>query len=546
MPPIHHYTGDDPPFHPSFTPSPFNSPPWNRSEISGYDPSEIIGKRTELVRRATALAGLSWWQLLCVVVGGLGALGIVGWVWMKHRKKSRENIAKAQQLDKEEQQAALAEKRRLEEEAKLEAKAKRKAERKKKKRRRRRVESDSETESDTDSSSSFDSETETDTDDTEYDSVSDGGTIRRRRRPRRRYGQGRRGRRERDRRRGRRDRYPPRRRSLTPDSMENGGKDGTLGRRDSIWKRFSTASAVKRAALQLRQLQRRVEMRKEQEVVRVEERKGIERRKKVDEANRELDEWSAREREGRRLAGNRQGSGGSGNPLIPPVRTPRTQSTLSSGTPSLPIPPPRAYTRQPTRLNSTDPTHPSRLPHAPNRKPTEPREHLSKQQAAQLQALQARKPTKQSTLGLDHEVDQLLGGTSSNSRKPLKPALRNQDPDLSQRGKHQLEIPPVGEIPPVNEPVVAPLVERVKQTFANAFQSDWLSHPLQNASVPQSPRTTILIPMGNPRDRPTIPKGALAPAPPPKVRMATGSGGGTPGSGSSGGNKWANRLRERR
>lgn len=520
------------------------------------------------------LGGLSWWQLLCITLAGVSLLGIALWVYLKHRRKTQENRSKALQLEREEVERAYAEKRAVEQEAEA---AQRAGKRKKRSKGRRRRPDSSEDDSASASSAS----------DTEYDSMSDGGTVRRRRRPRRRryssddsdYSydyERRRGRRRRERsaRRGRRP-YPPRRRSPSPSPTPTPTPTPPSKKsfRDSV---FSTYDSMKKAAVRLKYVEQKVKLKKQLEA---EERVEKSRQAKIKEANRELEEarlMSAAERErveSRRLEARRQDSAGSGSgrPLIPPARTPYTNSSLSSSTrsmtPRLPTPPVRAATRQPTRAAPRQPGHDQAnafrkvQPARPTKQPSKPEPHLSKQQAAQAQAMRDRQATQHRQpshpppgTGLDGEVNRLLGKGKKPTARPSAHATRRGG------GSSDLvpEIPPVPEARlapgPTTQPPAAPaMVDRVKQTFANAFQADWLSHPADNVpSVPQSVRTTVLVPMNNPRDRPMIPKGGLAPAPPPKARLTplsgSGSGSAALGSGSSGANggKWANRLRERR
>ena len=146
--------------------------------------------------------------------------------------------------------------------------------------------------------------------------------------------------------------------------------------------------------------------------------------------------------------------------------------------------------------------------------------------------LQDRPPPRQ--ISSDSQRQPTMG-----SRR-LVPAPRYLPQSSNEMGDEirQLLGEPAKPAPSLHQPMSDPKVE-------NEFQADWLSHPNPAIPVPQSADTgSVYIPVSLPKDRPTIPKGGLAPAPPPKVKrspvVASPAGSGT------GANKWADRLRDRR
>jgi len=187
--------------------------------------------------------------------------------------------------------------------------------------------------------------------------------------------------------------------------------------------------------------------------------------------------------------------------LIPPVNRPVTQSSSGSShrsTPTLPTPPSKA--RQ-ALLRQGSGDSQSRIPSREDQR----------QPIRQIPGSSHPHPLRQNSNELGDEISQLLGG-------PLKPVAVAKPAQ------------------PVRKPSAEPPV-------TNAFVADWLSHPNPSISVPQSPRSgSVYIPVNHPKDRPTIPKGGLAPAPPAKVKalpiVASSASGGIA-------NKWADRLRRR-
>lgn len=201
------------------------------------------------------------------------------------------------------------------------------------------------------------------------------------------------------------------------------------------------------------------------------------------------------------------------------------QTTSSSGgstatTPHLPTPPPRSAVRRGYSAESTRPTH------APARGDTRTYSENP------IPSVQSRAPhTVRKPSGLNGEIQNLLGGKTS-----------SQGSSGSKAGSR----PTVSNRPPESD---------------NAFQNSWLSRPDPGVSVPQSATNSVYLPVTRPKDRPMIPPGGLAPAPPPKARVKQSMGMGTldnPGEtrGTSGvggvrgvpaaGAKWADRLRSRK
>lgn len=124
-------------------------------------------------------------------------------------------------------------------------------------------------------------------------------------------------------------------------------------------------------------------------------------------------------------------------------------------------------------------------------------------------------PLRQNSAELGDEIHQLLG------RPPTKPAPISRPPKAAQPAQKQAS------------------------KVDNDFQADWLSHPNPSISMPASPGTgSVYVPVTQPKDRPTIPKGGLAPAPPPKVKSSPIVA--SPPSTGPEANKWADRLRTRR
>ncbi|KAI9633891.1 uncharacterized protein MKK02DRAFT_28640 [Dioszegia hungarica] len=318
-----------------------------------------------ILSRAVANSNLSWWQLICVAIAGLLCIGVGVWAVFRQRRKKREDEERRKEVEALEK----------EEKAELGASTAGKA-----------------TEGDVDKAatgmgkgrkggggeSAEDSEWDSEDD---YDSFSDGGTIRPRRRPRRRergrwkrrrgrdrerdyyssdesdfsyHGESRArsSRRNRDRDRDRRPRSPSPSPSPTPRARDATGKRKSF--RDSV---FSTYQSMKSAAVRLKQAEMTEKLKKQLED---EERIEAIRQAKVKEANREIEKevaWLAlekerelerlkRELEEERRGKGRMGSGDSQQLLIPPSnRPPSSTSSSSRHTParqsSYPLPTPR-------------------------------------------------------------------------------------------------------------------------------------------------------------------------------------------------------------
>ena len=202
--------------------------------------------------------------------------------------------------------------------------------------------------------------------------------------------------------------------------------------------------------------------------------------------------------------------------LIPPANRPVTQSSSASSsrsTPDLPIPPPRARlpSRAPARQGSSDsaPRYPTLMRQGDQGvSPSMQAVPRKDSKDSLVRAVKQARPSPQSTTKLD------ASNIIKSDPKPRAIAPKQDAPE-------------------------------------NAFVADWLSRPNPSMSLPQSPRSgsVYLAVQTQPKDRPTIPKGGLAPAPPPKVKgsPAPGAGGSQQSSGMPpvGSNKWADRLRNR-
>ena len=175
------------------------------------------------------------------------------------------------------------------------------------------------------------------------------------------------------------------------------------------------------------------------------------------------------------------------------------------------IPPKKPMTRPPARKQSTfAPT--AVLPYATPRLP----------------------PPARNGSGLGTEINHLLG-----TREPQERTIPDKAGVAAPMPQRPLEQMKQGFIRPPLPPE------------PNAFQASWLSRPDPTLSVPQTARTdSVYVPVTRPKDRPIIPPGRLAPAPPGK-KKPLGAQDGTRGafvgvSSAGGNNKWADRLRAKR
>jgi hypothetical protein len=188
------------------------------------------------------------------------------------------------------------------------------------------------------------------------------------------------------------------------------------------------------------------------------------------------------------------------------------------------------------RSNPTLPTPPTRARQHPVR-------HISREvQRQQPPSDSQRRPSRQASGDLQRQ--QLLhNDTSQPQPRPVNrqgssgPHLLGQNSNELGDEIHQL----FGGPKPAqsqSKPAPGPKVE-------NEFVADWLSHPAPAVDVAQPVRTdSVYVPVGLSKDRPTIPKGGLAPAPPPKAKSSPMVA--SPAQMSTGANKWADRLRAKR
>ncbi|WVR00343.1 hypothetical protein IAU59_007486 [Kwoniella sp. CBS 9459] len=287
--------------------------------------------------------------------------------------------------------------------------------------------------------------------------------------------------------------------------------------RDSV---FSSYNSMKNAAVRLKYVEAKVKLKKQLEE---EERVENRRKEKIREANREIEEYNRVEHE-------------------------RTIREKKENNRSLLIPP---APRQPTRKSSSDSNYSdiSGLPYEkPARNisksksngetkwsPTNNHRQLTPPKSAMKTPTRTGMGSRQNTdNSLDGQISHLLGGGGGkNNTLPV----RNGTPPKT----HQEPSPPPAA-------AVAGLTgarddsQNQSQSegrkggwFTNAFQSNWLSHPAQppaQAAITSSPepygsdtqrsdsRSSVYLPVTHPKERPVIPKGGLAPAPPPRARIS--------------------------
>lgn len=474
-------------------------------------------------------------------------MSVGAWAWWRHRKKKQEDVKKAKQIEEEEK-----------------TRVKEAIERRKAEVAKQGESDDSDDDSGSDSWESGDS-----------DSVSDNGTIRpSRRRMRRKSKRSRRGRRRRDmsesesedsdaspiayhqRRGGRaqsesasrrrreedrrrekarrrreddyrfeRERRNRRHRPITPSPSPSPPPTPTPiskpkrrkrdGFRDSV---FSSYGSMKKAAVRLKYVEAKVKLKQQ-----LADEDAVEkaRQEKIRVVNREIFRDRLRSEQ-------EEDSGGSSKSLhtdldrmlmragrgllIPPANRPPTQSSSgasSQDTPPLPTPPGRV--RQiPNRQMSTESQRQYPAPYVSSiTQRVQPVRQDSgqslRQPGRQGSSGSGPHPLRQSSKELGDEISQLLG----NSAKPA-PASR-------------------------------------KPSTENGFQADWLAHPNPALAVPQTAGTdSVYVSVNRPNERPTIPRGGLAQAPPPKVKSSPGAPSPADAGAGAGANKWADRLRGRR
>ncbi|KAK8853090.1 hypothetical protein IAR55_003791 [Kwoniella newhampshirensis] len=585
---------------------------------------------TSILAEAVATTHLSWWQLLALILGSVLALVVGIWLWWRHRRKKKKSKDKKMNEMKEK------EKKREEDEKQKELldriagvpSAGRKGG-------RGRGGGNGWKRGDSDESD-LESESEWGESD---DSISDGGTIRpsrtRRRRGRRRgrrrdrdrdrFGHSRRGgrrggeydsdsgtdysdetylprRRERDRRRDRYDRdrggerhrgrsrleisrspspQPPRgrpTRQLTASSTHPSPPVVATKRRkrdtfrDSV---FSTYTSMKNAAVRLKYVEAKVKLQKQLEEEEVLERK---RREKVTEANKELDDLRAYEKETER----KQASSDNGRLLIPPVKRSSTgfpSQSSNSYRPSIPVMPPARKSAHNSRARDHAAGHQNPPRNDGNRRQLYPPVH-----ATSATARPSRPEKKATDDSLSVELSYLLEDGSRSGARPAPPApLRepsqpkhSDSRPLRSNLKKTSGASDNAQFPSAQNQQTAVMIPSQPKAAWNPFQADWLSHPIVDPQPTKPVQTdttaartdSVYLPITHPRERPTIPEGKLARPPAGRFQSgAAGSGPITTGSGrnglrtnrvgagsitgvnaggAAGASKWADRLRDRR
>ncbi|OCF32201.1 hypothetical protein I316_06115 [Kwoniella heveanensis BCC8398] len=358
--------------------------------------------------------------------------------------------------------------------------------------------------------------------------------------------------------------------SPTPTSTGKRRKRDTF--RDSV---FSSYNSMKNAAVRLKYVEAKVKLKKQLEE---EDRMENRRREKVREANREIEEYNRlqHERAMREREKNR-------SLLVPPA--PRQQTRKSSSDSNYSdvsgLPYEKPFRSKTSPRNKWSPTNNHRQltpPKSAMKTPTRP-------------GLGQRQDTSNS---LDGQISHLLGGGGGGGKNGNNTPPRGESPQQDGLNKNQSQSPsrPPRAALKNDGPRGGGQSGEKKGWFANTFQSDWLSHPAHSpshqvsmTSLPKqyqqdSPplRSSVYLPVTLPKERPIIPRGGLAPAPPPRARtsgesmgddrsghdlgytqshdesqrplnlglkMMVGAGAGVNGGGGSG-SKWTDRLRQKR
>ena len=222
--------------------------------------------------------------------------------------------------------------------------------------------------------------------------------------------------------------------------------------------------------------------------------------------------------------------------LIPPVNRPTTQSSSGSsgrGSSVLPTPPAQAA-RQDRRQ------HPLRQASSESEYPKPPVKKTSTESQRQYAPRQLSNDLIRPPLGPSGSQSHLTHRGSSDQSRPR----RTPNGDSNELGN---EIQNLLGGPPKPVALITRAPPR-EPRLDNDFQADWLSHPAPGLDFPQTPRTeSVYIPVTLPKDRPIIPKGGLAAAPPPKMRASPSTTAETASPAPAvAGNKWADRLRGKR
>ncbi|WWD19504.1 hypothetical protein CI109_103965 [Kwoniella shandongensis] len=605
--------------------------------------SSSTSSSSSILAEAVATTHLSWWQLLALILGVIIAIVVGGWMWWRHRRKERKSkekkVAEMKEREKDKKEKEMLDRLAGVGKGRGDSGEKRKGRRRRKRGRRGVSESESETETESDWSEDW---SESDDSISDGGTIRPSKTRRRRgrgrssrrkkyghSRSRRRGGGGggrydsdsetdfsdetylppRRNRRDRNRKRDRyedeyytreRDRNRDRgRRKISPSPpppaqstrppkptrQSTSSSQGTIPShsatakhrtfRDSV---FSSYNSMKKAAVRLKYVEAKVKLKKQLEEEEALERK---RREKVREANRELEEMNAWEREQERA---QEGSSSvrllcqvvdaacgiaaaAGQLLIPPIKRSSTGNSSSSSNvsrPSLPIPPRRAGTTRSGTAESQ--IRPAQIPPRGDRK----HRQLYPPSPAKVASRPERIDTEDS-LGI--ELSYLLDNGEKSPSHPLGHTEQSKNRSLDGMPKPPLRSnlkKPSAQLPPRAQPKRPSASQNQQKTSNwNPFQADWLSHPIippvdaaTSVETKRERSGSVYLPITDPRERPTIPKGKLAAAPLGRSDLnQTGSSdqgretdvvqpgrvgvGGGVGNGASG-SKWADRLRDRR
>ncbi|WWC94697.1 hypothetical protein V866_001545 [Kwoniella sp. B9012] len=561
---------------------------------SGSNSSKESESESSILSSAVATTNLSWWQLLALIICGILALSVGSWLFFRHQQRRRNE---KQQKKKEEMENEIKRKKEMKDDQRFKALAF--GHNSRRGRGRGRYDSD-------------------EYEDYWTDEYSDGGTIRPSRRRRRRRDPPRRYRRD-DRRR-RRDEYSEdddddddetysrsiepksafsfRPSPSTPSGTGQGLKSALSkkkGFRDSV---FSTYTSMKKAAIKHKYVEAKIKL---DEQLKQEEELENQRKIKVLQANREIEEYNKAEMQRKATmelanegSGNRAGIGAHNDIPRPPngqqqhpqwgygsdwngngnangnmngingingINGNDQKWSGRNGEPSrgkLLIPP---VPRQPSKTHST------------HEIPT-----------AALLPYQS-SPKKARSHSLDGEISNLLGNPSSSSSSyssRLEPSRQNTSRDDKRKGvlKNPTTEIEIARPKPTYQPSTSSSAssefsslrdgnERpiAKKGYSNPFQIDWLNKPSTTVSSPTEvepppispryqPREDVSVSMRHPHERPVLPRqkqGVDATAGPVSLRGkgSVGFGLGEDNMGMStsdargDGKKWANRLRER-
>ncbi|OCF74139.1 hypothetical protein I204_04509 [Kwoniella mangroviensis CBS 8886] len=559
---------------------------------SGTNSSKESESESSIHSSAVATTNLSWWQLLALIICGILALSVGSWLFFRHQQRRRNE---RQQKKKEEMENEIKRKKEMKDDQRFKALAF--GHNSRRGRGRGRYDSDSDA-----------------YEDYWTEEYSDEGTIRPSRRRRRRGDPPRRYRRD-DRRR-RRDEYSDddetysrsiepksafsfRPSPSTPSGTGQGLKSALTkkkGFRDSV---FSTYTSMKKAAIKHKYVEAKIKL---DEQLKQEEELENQRKMKVLQANREIEEFNRAEMQRKATmelanegSGNRAGIGahndiprplngqqqqpqwgfangtrndndwngnGSANGNINGINGNDQKWSSRNGEPSrgkLLIPP---VPRRPSKTHST------------HEIPT-----------AALLPYQS-SPKRERSHSLDGEISNLLGKSSSSSSSIDRPKPSRQDASRDDKRKGVLKKPSteveIARPKPTYQPSISSSAssgfsslregsERpiTKKGYTNPFQIDWLNQPSTAVSSPieveeapsisprYQPREDVSVGMRHPYERPVLPRqrqGADATAGAVSLRGkgSVGFGLGEDDMGMStsdakgDGKKWANRLRERR